>query len=205
MLRSSRRMTALIVVDMSVEQISAVSYKAKEVTDNCRKLLRGDTGNGGQDVGTNRIFDLCIDSRLWLHSPDESTLSWVYPETGRTLFVADSKGASLIPELDNCIPGNLQFCAKNNYSCFANSKLLEVLQQHAITDVCICGINTDYCVFATAMDAFQSRFRTRVVKDAVTSVRGKAAHEEGLRNLERHFGPQVLVTTEEVLAEAAAA
>jgi nicotinamidase-related amidase len=175
---------ALIVVDMSREQMSAVSYRAATVTENCRRLASCED------------FDLRIDSKLWLTTPEESSLSWVWPESAKTLFVAGSKGASLIPELADC---NLRFVPKNNYSCFANSDLLSILQQEDVSDVYVVGINTDYCVFATAMDAFAHKFRTYVIQDAVTSVRGKAAHEEGLRNLERHFGPDALVSTDDVL------
>jgi nicotinamidase-related amidase len=182
---------ALIIVDMSVEQMAAVSYHAKTVSNNCRKLI----------LRSSSFFDLKIDSRLWLTSPDESSLAKVWPETAKTMFVADSEGASLIPELREELENdNLVFCKKYNYSCFSKpSELLSLLQKENISEVYICGINTDYCVFATAMDAFQNNFETYVISDAVSSVRGRQAHEEGLRNLERHFGDNVLVTCDEIL------
>lgn len=181
----SRR--ALIIVDMSNEQVSAIEYNRKSVIENCRKLA----------LNENKFFDLCIDSKLWLSSPEESSLSWVWPETAKTMFVAGSEGASLIPELADISP--ITFVPKNNYSCFANSKLLSTLQDASIDEVYICGINTDFCVFATTMDSFQHLFRTFVVKDAVTSVRGKHAHAEGLCNLERHFSSNVLVLTNDIV------
>jgi len=112
-------------------------------------------------------------------------------------FVANSEGAQLIPELRS-IP-NLVFVPKNNYSCFAKSNLLQVLQNFNIGNVYVCGINTDYCVFATTMSSYENQFRTYVVKDAVTTVRGREAHEEGLRNLERHFSANVFVTTDNII------
>jgi nicotinamidase-related amidase len=183
----SRPRRALIIVDMSVEQMSAIEYNAKQVIRNCVKLASNQRG----------VFHLVVDSKLWLQLPSESSLSWVWPETAKTMFKADSEGASLISELRE-IKG-LIFVPKNNYSCFAKSNLLESLRQQHIQEVYICGINTDYCVFATALDSFQNQFRTFVVTDAVTSVRGKDAHEEGLRNLERHFGAGVFVSTDEVM------
>ncbi|KAL3923239.1 MAG: hypothetical protein SGILL_001767, partial [Bacillariaceae sp.] len=142
---------------------------------------------------------MIIDSRLWLRSPEESSLAWVWPETAKTMFVADTEGASLIPELQLYYDSNniMQFSAKNNYSCFANSNLLSILQDASVEEVFVAGINTDYCVFATALDSYQYKFRTFVVQDAVTSVGGKAAHEEGLRNLLKHMGDQVLVKTKD--------
>lgn len=184
---SPRRAAALIVVDMSVEQMANVNYRAKEITTQCHHLLH------------SNVFALKIDCRLWLNRPEESTLSWVYPETAQTLFVAGSSGADLIPELKKDLPAEVVFCPKNNYSCFVKSTLRTLLQQNDITHVYLCGINTDYCIFATALDAFGLGFRTFVVHDAVSSIRGEPAHEEGLANLERHFGPTVLVSTQEVL------
>lgn len=178
---------ALIIVDMSNEQVSAIHHNRKQVIQNCRKLARNE----------DDFFDLCIDCKLWLSSPDESSLSWVWPETATTMFVAGSEGASLIPELAD-IP-NIKFVPKNNYSCFFKSALLTTLQDANIDEVYICGINTDYCVFATAMDSFQHQFRTFVVADAVTSVRGRDAHVEGLHNLERHFSEKALVLTNHIL------
>lgn len=178
------RRRALIVVDMSVEQVGGIHYNKKSLVDHCQQLCHN----------ANHFFDIILDSRLWLRSPEESSLSWVYSETAQTMFVADSEGASLIPELRS---DNVQFVEKNNYSCFANSKLLEILQHNDVDEVYICGINTDYCVFLTALDAFQYKFRTFVVQDAVSSTLGKAAHEEALGNLTKHMGDAVLVNTKD--------
>ena len=176
---------ALVVVDMSCEQMTRNIYAHKTVTHNTVKL-----------AGASDIFDLRIDCRLWIADPQDSSLSWVYPQTGKTLFVPGSDGAALIPELRTT---QLQFVPKNNYSCFANSPLLHLLREVDVTHVYVCGINTDYCVFATALDAFQHKFRTFVVEDAVTSCRGKAAHVEGLQNIVRHLGEGCLLSTDEVL------
>lgn len=175
---------ALIVVDMSVEQVAGIEYNLKSLLSNCRILCEN----------ASHFFDLVLDSRLWLRSKEESSLAWVWPETCETLFVADSEGASLIPDLRHY---KMQFVEKNNYSCFANSQLRSILDKANVTEVYICGINTDYCVFATCLDSFQHNFPTFVVQDAVSSIGGKSAHEEGLRNLTKHFGDQALVETKD--------
>ena len=48
--------------------------------------------------------------------------------------------------------------------------LAEWLRRHAITDVDICGIATDHCVRATALDAVREGFRVRVLGDLVAGV-----------------------------------
>ena len=182
-----RRRRALIVVDMSVEQVENIHYNLKSLIENCKILCDN----------SSKFFDLVVDSRLWLSTKEESSLSWVYPETCTTMFVAGSEGASLIPDLR---PYKTVFVPKNNYSCFAKSNLKSVLDDAEIEEVYICGINTDYCVFATTLDCFQfNQFKTFVVKDAVSSIGGKVDHDQGLQNLIKHFGPQVLVTTQEIM------
>jgi nicotinamidase-related amidase len=181
---------ALIVVDMSVEQVAGIQYNLKSLITNCQKLCNN----------SSQFFELILDCRLWLRSKDESSLAWVWPETYVSMFVADSVGASLVSSLQP-YANNMQMVEKNNYSCFANSKLLSILQEAQVTEVYICGINTDYCVFATCLDSFQYKFRTFVIQDAVSSTGGKEAHENGLKNLIKHFGNQVLAETKDCCGE----
>ena len=151
---------ALILVDMSVEQVEDLHYQKAAVIDKCRQLVS--SCRNKEDTGS--VFDLVIDSRLWLSSPEDCpSLARVWPNTGTGLFVAGSQGAGLIDELQKISKHHLvTFSAKYNYSCFANGagnnqncQLPSLLEEHEISEVYIAGINTDYCVFATALDAFQ--------------------------------------------------
>jgi nicotinamidase-related amidase len=171
---------ALIVVDMSVEQVVSLPSRWRQsIVQSIRTLA----------LTTVVSFDLKIDSRLWLHSPTESTLSWAYPEWGDTMGIPGSTGAALIPELKDGI--HLQFVEKKHYSSFVDSNLLDVLRDAKITEVVIAGINTDYCIFNTAMDAFaRGRFRTVVIEDAVASISGIQGHKQGLQWIRAHLGPQ---------------
>jgi nicotinamidase/pyrazinamidase len=48
--------------------------------------------------------------------------------------------------------------------------LADWLHQHEVTDVDVCGIATDYCVRATALDAVAAGFQTRLLSDLVAGV-----------------------------------
>lgn len=48
--------------------------------------------------------------------------------------------------------------------------LADWLRRHQITDVDVCGIATDYCVRATALDAVKEGFRVRLLTDLVAGV-----------------------------------
>lgn len=89
----------------------------------------------------------------------------------------DSEGAALVPELRDC---GLEFVAKKHYSSFVASDVLARLQSAQIQDVYVVGINTDFCIFDTALDA-QARgcFFTYVVEEGVSSLNGRAGHREG--------------------------
>lgn len=58
--------------------------------------------------------------------------------------------------------------ADNQYTLF--TPLARILHENKVTDVVICGLATDYCVKATAIDACKFGFRTKVLADAVRAV-----------------------------------
>jgi nicotinamidase/pyrazinamidase len=48
--------------------------------------------------------------------------------------------------------------------------LADFLRGEGVTDLYVCGLATDYCVKATALDACKLGFRTYVITDAVAAV-----------------------------------
>ena len=48
--------------------------------------------------------------------------------------------------------------------------LAQWLRDHGVTDVDVCGIATDYCVRATALDAVREGFEVRLLTDLVAGV-----------------------------------
>ena len=194
---------ALVVIDMSVEQVANISYRKREVIETIRRLA------------TSTSFDLIIDSHLWIGPNDDSSLRKLY-----SVGQMGSEEARLIPELRNVLGDNIsadatssdddqtktedakrprQFVRKYNYSSFAQpSRLNDVLRAHQITDVYLCGINTDYCVFATAMDAFYESYNVFVVEEGVTSVCGAAGHRQGLEQINK-FGCAKIVSVDDIM------
>jgi nicotinamidase/pyrazinamidase len=56
------------------------------------------------------------------------------------------------------------------YSGFENSDLARILRDHDVREVFVCGLATDYCVRASAIDACREGFDVTVVEDAVRGV-----------------------------------
>ena len=60
--------------------------------------------------------------------------------------------------------------ATDGYSGFAATQLASDLRIHGVKRVFVCGLATDYCVKATALDAHAAGFATVVVADASAPV-----------------------------------
>lgn len=60
--------------------------------------------------------------------------------------------------------------AKEAYSGFQGTDLAEIMKNIGVSRVIICGLATDYCVKATALDAINSGFDVVVISDAVKGV-----------------------------------
>lgn len=180
---------ALIVVDMSVEQVATIDYRKKALIESIRA------------VASNFDWRLKLDSRLWFRVANESSLATLLSDSGISFGKADSPGADLIPELKDL---GLEFIEKKHYSCFVNSDLMDRLKEvkdPPISEVFIVGINTDYCVFATALDAFsRGGFdKVRVIKECVSTLSGIDGHKEGIRWTRQWFGDCSVISMADVL------
>jgi nicotinamidase/pyrazinamidase len=87
------------------------------------------------------------------------------------------------------------------YSGFEKSDLARILHENDVDDVYVCGLATDYCVRASAIDACREGFAVTVVGDAVRAVEVNPG--DGGRAFEdmRQAGAGV-ATSDEVLAGA---
>jgi nicotinamidase-related amidase len=111
--------------------------------------------------------------------------------------VPGSTGASLIPELTGV---GLNFVPKKHFSCFVDSAVDELLKSFQVQEVVIAGINTDYCIFLSSLDAFaRCRVKTTIVEDAVGSVFGQKGHTDGLYRLRNHLPNGAVTTLDEFL------
>ncbi|HEX6129222.1 MAG TPA: isochorismatase family protein [Candidatus Limnocylindria bacterium] len=95
--------------------------------------------------------------------------------------VAETWGAALHPDLhvagevvrkgSNGEDGYSGFTMRDPVSGEETSTRLEgLLRDRGITRVAVCGLATDYCVQATALDALRLGFETTVLTDAIAAV-----------------------------------
>lgn len=119
--------------------------------------------------------------------------------------VAGTPGAELHPQL-NQQPVNLRIhkadtAEKDAYSGFDNTDLAAQLRQRGVKRVFVCGLATDYCVRATALDALKEGFETVVLTDAVRGVDVQPGDSERALQEMRAMGA-MMVTSGELEASA---
>ena len=88
--------------------------------------------------------------------------------------LAGSPGAEFHPSLN---AGAIQETVRkgtnpelDGYSGFAGTDLADRLRRRGVTRVFVCGLATDYCVKATAIEAILNGFETYVLTDAIRPV-----------------------------------
>jgi len=99
--------------------------------------------------------------------------------------VQNTPGAEFVVELpaDAVIISKATEPDKEAYSGFEGTELAEILKRHGVKRVYICGVATEYCVKATALDAVKHGFETYLLRDAVKGIKPQD-EERALRELE---------------------
>ncbi|UCH64270.1 MAG: bifunctional nicotinamidase/pyrazinamidase [Fidelibacterota bacterium] len=88
--------------------------------------------------------------------------------------VQNTTGAQFHPDLR--LPNNATIISKADsperdaYSGFEGTDLAALLEQAGVDHIVICGLATDYCVKATALDGLKAGLGVTVVEDAIRGV-----------------------------------
>ncbi len=95
-----------------------------------------------------------------------------------------------------------QVIDKRTYSSLTR-ELLQTIHRSRVTDLIVCGIDSDLCVLATVFEAFDYGLTPWVVTDASASTGGSQAHDAGLFVIARGIGDRQLIDSGTLLAMAA--
>lgn len=111
-------------------------------------------------------------TRDW-HPPDHSSYA-AHGGPWPVHCVAGTRGAAFDARLDlrkvDAVIDKGVDRATDGYSGFAATSLASDLRVHGVRRVFVCGLATDYCVKATALDAQAAGFTTVVIADASAAV-----------------------------------
>lgn len=187
--------TALLVVDMQNYYVAEVET-AKGIVPNINRLAAVMRERGG------KVIWACMRA-----GRDGESLWPIYheyfftPEKGRAHrdgLTEGAEGHKLWHELD-ARPNDL-YVDKNRFSPFPPqaSNIEEVLQEHLIKNLIICGTATNMCSETTARDAMMFGYRVVMVSDG-NAARYDEDHLAGLTSVYQSFGD--VMATDEVIEE----
>jgi nicotinamidase/pyrazinamidase len=129
----------------------------------------------------NRIISELGRTALVVTSQDWHPVNAAHFDRWPVHCVANTRGAELVEGLK--LPDNAIHIVKgtsgsdDGYSAFEGHEqdrggetLEHILREHDIRDILICGIATDYCVKATALDAVNFKYHTTLITNACVGV-----------------------------------
>ena len=169
-------MEALIVVDMQRDFMPGGALPVPEgdsVIPKCNEYIRRFEERGALVVATR---DWHLENHV---SFREQGGPW--PKH----CVRNTPGADFVVELpaDAVIISKATEPDKEAYSGFEGTELAELLKKRGVKRVYICGVATEYCVRATALDAVKHGFEVYLLLDAVKGINHED-EEEALKELE---------------------
>jgi nicotinamidase/pyrazinamidase len=146
-------------------------------------------------------YEHVLATRDW-HPPDHSSFE-AQGGPWPVHCVQGTEGAELHPamrgvELDGIVDVGATR-EDQGYSGFEKSELAEMLKERGVTEVAVCGLATDYCVRASAIDAAGLGFETTVVTDAIRAVDVEPGDGERAIEEMKEAGAET-ATSDEVLA-----
>jgi nicotinamidase/pyrazinamidase len=148
-------------------------------------------------------FDLVVATRDW-HPPDHAsfrTQGGPWP----VHCVRDTPGAQFHPAMAEISVDAVVDVGRGRddegYSGFEGSDLAQILRDREVDEVYVCGLATDYCVRASAIDAREEGFEVTVIEDAVRGVEVNEGDSERALQDMQDAGAKV-AASEEILAKA---
>ena len=96
--------------------------------------------------------------------------------------------SDIVKELEPWLKKDNVF-TKQSFSVFSNPKFLTYLQKNKITDLTICGLDTEYCVLADCFNAFDLGYGVSVIADCCASfTSGEEGHQSALKIIKKNLG-----------------
>lgn len=181
-------MKALILVDVQNDFCPGGSLVTERGSDVAADIAQYLITHGSTYTSVITTQDWHIDpGSHFSNNPD-------YVDTWPVHCVADSDGAALHPALDSAAIdaafhkghytaaySGFESVLAGTYGTDSSTGLADWLRDRGISEVDICGIATDHCVRATALDAIKEGFSTTVIQrlcSPVSEEKGAAALAE---------------------------
>lgn len=125
---------------------------------------------------------------IWVRQEFEPDLSDAFlrmRQSGRRVTIKGTKGCLLLSDLQQQ-PEDYEII-KKRYSAFFNTRLAELLAELQSSHLVIGGVNTQACVRATAIDAYQMDYPILFAAETISSYDAEF-HRESMRYLQQSIG-----------------
>ena len=182
--------TALLVVDMQADFFASPEL-----------ARRRDGLVGACNAAADRAHEagsLVVEIRT-VHSPDRSSWSLNMLEDDAGMTIEGTTGAAPVEGLDL---GASVVVEKTRDSAFHGTRLLELLADHDVAAVAVCGVSTESCIAMTAADAYAHDLRVVLVDGAVAAT-DPQAHDNAIDRLRTQYRQDVVRVDELRLDRAA--
>ena len=160
-------------------------------------LLVVDAQEGFRNIHTERAIPFIVTAvrsnrypvlfTRFINDPDsnfERVLNW--PK------MRSDANTAMLRELSSFVSSARVF-DKSGYSAFTSLQFSQYIRDAGVESMDICGFDTDACVLATALNAFDAGYRPRILAEACASSGGMRLHESGLEILERNVGKEAII------------
>ena len=131
---SARRRRALLVIDMTVEQLDDIPLSQRQ------RLL-----HAVSTLITSLDWDWIVDARLWIEPHQTTSLAWLYPNVG----IANTSGAELHESLRSLNDKELTHIAKTHYSAFFENDLDEQFIRRVFDFLCFTSFSARTAISQT--------------------------------------------------------
>ncbi|KAF2726218.1 Isochorismatase hydrolase [Polychaeton citri CBS 116435] len=108
--------------------------------------------------------------------------------------IKGSKGADYAVEIQDLVSSRDIEVIKPRYSAFGSTSLLSTLRSRLITELYVCGCNTNLSVYASAMDAARSGIAITILDDCL-GFRKKERHDLAIKRLVEIMDANVTTST----------
>lgn len=98
-------------------------------------------------------------------------------------------------ELKPFLKSDNVFVKESNFSVFSIKEFNDVLEKNEIKELFICGMDTDACVYVSAMEAFARGFDVKVLEDLCAASHGEEYHKSAMTLLRHNLGKSTITNS----------
>lgn len=127
-----------------------------------------------------------------LHAPDRSTWALNMVDDGEGMTEEGTPGAEPVEGLRHAgTTAGITLVAKTRDSAFHGTALEDLLRREGVGSFLLCGVSTESCIAATAVDAYARDFPVALVRDGTASVRWDL-HDHTIDSLREQYRQPVV-------------